>query len=117
MTTIVSTVFCTLSFEGVHFWGTCPFDEVAYLRDPHRHVFNVKAHKLVSHDDRDTEFIILKHKIANYLRGAYWDNTIQMHNIGPQSCEMIARSLIEKFGLCECSVDEDGENGATLRVV
>ena len=119
---IKSEVYCTLQIEGTHNWPTCPFDEVAYLRDPHRHVFHIKAHKPVNHDDRDTEFIMLKHQIGEYLTTKYakgpqpycYGNNVCV--FGAMSCEMLARELIEEFNLCRCEVNEDGENGAILYV-
>lgn len=121
---IKSEVYCTLQIEGTHNWPGCPFDEVAYLRDPHRHVFHIKAHKLVNHDDRDTEFIMMKHQITEYLFDKYLRNskdptsriTQRLHAFGAMSCEMLARELIEEFDLCQCEVNEDNENGAILYV-
>lgn len=107
-------VYCTLQVEGLHCWPGCPFDEVAYLRDPHRHVFHIKAHKPVFHDDRDTEFIILKHQIWNYLRLQYYNQQTKTCDFGAQSCEMIARELVDQFGLTKADVNEDGENGAVV---
>lgn len=107
-------VFCTLQIEGLHCWADCPFEEVAYLKDPHRHVFHIKAYKSVSHDDRDTEFIMLKHKIQNYLFGTYYDYATKMFRFGTMSCEMIGRELMEKFQLSRIEVVEDGENGAIV---
>lgn len=128
-------VFCTLQVEGTHNWPGCPYDEVAYLRDMHRHVFHIKAYKEVFHDDRDQEFIMLKHGIHRYLVGKYWGGWTTQHwkdpisdessgqqggqglcTFGAMSCEMIARELIEHFGLSKCEVNEDGENGAVLTV-
>jgi hypothetical protein len=114
---IVSTVFCTLQVEGTHNWKDCPIEEVAYLRDPHRHMFHIKAYKNVSHDDRDTEFIVMKHKIQSYLTGKYFDPQTWLHQFGGMSCEMIARELIGEFDLAGCEVSEDGENGCWLQVV
>ena len=37
-------------------------------------------------------------------------------NFKSNSCEMIARDLIDKFGLNKCEVNEDGENGAIVTV-
>ncbi|MCK5019409.1 MAG: hypothetical protein KAS32_20290, partial [Candidatus Peribacteraceae bacterium] len=69
---ITSTeVYCTLQVEGTHSWPACPYEEVAYLRDDHRHIFHIKAHMQVNHDDRDVEFIILKHQIQEYLHQKY----------------------------------------------
>jgi hypothetical protein len=120
-------VYCTLQVEGTHSWPDCPFDEVDYLRDPHRHVFHIKAYKLVTHSDRDVEFIMLKHKIQKHFIENYWTgwekNTITatpgkaLCAFGARSCEMIAKELIEQFDLTRCEVNEDNENGAIVTVV
>ena len=108
------TVYCTLEIEGTHNWKDCPFPEVAYLRDDHRHVFHFKAFVDVEHSDRDVEFIMLKHEIEQYLTSKYYDETLRMCKFGSMSCEMLAIELIEKFDLCECEVSEDGENGSIV---
>lgn len=104
-------VYCTLQVEGTHNWPGCPFDEVAYLRDPHRHVFHIKAYQPVTHSDRDTEFIMLKHQIQRYMAARFYDNKQALHVFGPMSCEMIAEELSNHFGLSQCEVSEDNENG------
>lgn len=109
-------VYCTLQFEAVHNWPGCPIEEVKYLRDPHRHTFHIKAHANVTHNDRDVEFIELKHKIANYLKEKY-PSDVGCPDIGATSCEMLAQELIEEFDLSRCEVNEDNENGAVLTVV
>lgn len=114
---IKTEVYCSLQVEGTHCWPACPFDEVAYLRDPHRHMFHIKAYTTVNHDDRDVEFIMLKHTIEYYLKKKYYHSTQKMCVFGAMSCEMIARELIELFDLSRCEVSEDGENGAILTVV
>jgi len=112
-------VYCTLQMEGIHHWPGCPFEEVAYLRNLHRHVFHIKAHMIVTHSDRDVEFIMLKNQIADYLVETYADHTATNTTIlqfGAMSCEMIARDLIEALSLSRCEVSEDGENGAIVYV-
>lgn len=115
-------VFCTLQVEGMHRWSTCPHDEVAYLRDDHRHVFYIKAWKNVTHNDRDVEFIMLKHRIQNYLYNKYFahgagpETNRRVHEFGDKSCEMIAQELIDKFELTGCEVSEDNENGAIVTI-
>lgn len=104
----MTEVFATLRFEATHSWKECPYDEVGFLRHEHRHEFRVKAYKAVSHDDRDTEFIMLKRAIADYCAERFTPQA------GPMSCEMIARALVETFGLSRCEVSEDGENGAVV---
>jgi hypothetical protein len=110
-------VFCTLQFDAVHNWPGCPIEEVAYLRDPHRHMFHVKAYKAVNHDDRDVEFIWLKHRISEFIQEEYKADTAygpSTLNLGATSCEMLAVKLIEKFELSRCEVNEDDENGAIV---
>ena len=114
---ISTEVYCTLKVEGLHSWPNCPFKEVQYLCDPHRHVFHIKANKKVTHDDRDVEFIMLKHMIETYLYDVYFDGNPHLLNFKNMSCEMIAKNLITKFNLTKCEVSEDGENGAIVSVI
>jgi hypothetical protein len=110
------TVFCSLQFDGIHAWYTCPIKEVDFLKVDHRHMFHVKAYKTVNHDDRDVEFIQLKHEIQEYIRETYWFQYKRTHYLGAKSCEMLAIELIEKFDLCKCEVNEDNENGSIVEV-
>lgn len=102
-------VFAHNEFEAVHAWPDCPIEEVNYLRDRHRHVFHIDSYKTVNHDDRDTEFIVLKHRVQEQLEEWYPDR-----ELGSTSCEMLAIRLIGAFGLSKCMVSEDGENGAVV---
>ena len=110
----IEQVYCTLQIEGTHNWPDCPYDEVAYLRDPHRHMFHIKAYKQVTHSNRDVEFIMLKHQIRDYIRRTYWMPKTMLCEFGAKSCEMIAKELIEQFDLVKCEVNEDGENGGIV---
>lgn len=112
--TRITTVYCTLQVEGTHHWPKCPFDEVAYLTVPHRHMFHIKAHVPVTHSDRDVEFIMLKHKIESYLGNVYYDEKQKLCVFGAKSCEMLAEELMDEFGLSMCEVSEDNENGAVV---
>lgn len=105
-----------LEVEGLHRWEECPIEEVSYLRNDHRHIFGVIAHKLITHDKRDIEFIQLKHSIEQYLRNKYWNDTFKCLYFANKSCEVIARELILEFKLSYCEVNEDWENGAILRM-
>lgn len=107
-------VFCSLQVDGLHRWKECPFEEVAYLRDLHRHMFHIKCYKNVNHSDRDTEFIILKHQVMGYFKDTFYEIPLRCCNFGEMSCEMIAERLIEFFNLSRCEVSEDGENGAIV---
>ncbi len=115
-TKIIKEVFCTLQVEGTHNWPDCPFDEVAYLRNPHRHMFHIKAYKEVTHSNRDVEFIMLKHKIQDYFVDTYYGEK-NLCTFGAKSCEMIAEELINEFDLSRCEVSEDNENGANVSIM
>lgn len=105
---IRSAVVVTLEHEATHSWPECPIEEVAFLRQEHRHLFKIKATKVVSHDDREVEIIVLKRNIK-----AWMDQQLGPR-LGTLSCEQIARYLISRFELLSCEVLEDGENGALL---
>ena len=110
------SVFCTLQIEGIHNWPECPFEEVAYLRDPHRHIFHIKAYRAVEHSDRDVEFIMLKSAISKYIKNKYYDHKQSLCQFGAKSCEMLATELIDAFDLTQCEVSEDGENGSLVQI-
>jgi hypothetical protein len=96
------------SFVGYHNWPDAP-DHRRYLRDRHRHKFEVEARIEITHDDREIEF----HDFLDYCKA----NTPggDMNN---RSCEMIAKDLIRNIQeryhgrKVSVSVFEDGEVGA-----
>jgi len=101
-------VYCTLAFEGFHRWKDAQ-GEVKFLSYPHRHKFHVKAWKLVTHNDRQVEFITLQRQVLEFcLKHASQGPTIDY------SCETWAEHLMDKFDLERCEVSEDGENGAVI---
>lgn len=101
-------VFCTLQFEGFHAWEAAP-ESVAYLRSRHRHIFHVRAEKIVSHDDRDVEFITMKTAISEEV------NSLKtLPRARKWSCERWAKEILERYGLDRVEVSEDGENGAIV---
>ena len=44
------------TFSALHAWPECPYEDVAFLRTPHRHVFYVTM-KIQTTEDRELEFI------------------------------------------------------------
>jgi len=113
---IKTNVIVKLQVDGTHNWPYAAniFPEVAFLSDIHRHVFHITVKKAVNHDDRDTEFIIFKRDILDYLRDKYYDFGKRTHEFGAKSCEMIAREIFEYFECEYVSVYEDNENGAEV---
>ena len=104
-------VFITTSFEGFHCWPDAP-DEVAFLRDRHRHIFHVRLEAEVGHDDRDIEFILLKRAVDEEIKRVLSSNDPKRRS---WSCESWARHLLEEFDATFVEVSEDGENGAIIK--
>ena len=116
-----TTVRCNLQFEGIHCYPEAPL-EVAYLREPHRHIFNVEVEMDVFNDDREIEFIMLGHQIKKYIKSFSHDEHAVVQ-LGSWSCEKVANAIAgELFNTIPRSgqrdiivtVMEDGENGATV---
>lgn len=123
---LITFITVKTKFEGVHCYPNAP-EEVAYLRNPHRHEFHVEAEIEVFHDDRELEFIMVKHRI---------DEFFEIHSeLGSMSCEMIAMELRNHLWKLyplpkgedtfsgtrgrkiNIRVSEDGENGVYLKEV
>lgn len=105
----VASVTVSFAYEGIHCYPDAP-EEVAFLRNPHRHIFHVYASLEVFHDDRDIEFILLKRELHRLVSS----------NMDNKSCEMAAREIIEYLYYtyparkCKVTVSEDNENSATI---
>ena len=102
-------------YEFSHKYVGAP-DEVAYLRNLHRHMFNYEVELEVFHDDRELEFIMVKHRLNEF--------TLASCDVWPEttSCEQMAMDignyLRAKYGFDRAltvSVFEDNENGAKVR--
>jgi len=102
----MTKIFITTRFEGFHCWPAAP-DEVAFLRDPHRHIFHVRCWRTVSHDDRDVEFILWKRHVDFAIRTLLGESDTMKW-----SCEAWARAIGCKVDADTVEVSEDGENGA-----
>ena len=113
------TIVVKTQYEGIHCWPEAP-DEVKFLRSLHRHIFNVEVEVEVHNNDRDIEFIMLKHQINHWLSLQFDDNGVWQ--MGRLSCEQVAEMVIDLVQerlrnttrKIACRVDEDGENGATV---
>lgn len=105
-----SAIWITTQFEANHCWNGCPFDDVDFLRDRHRHIFHVKLTVPVTHSDRDVEFIRFKRQVKEFIKTAWPDG-----ELGSMSCEMIGAQILDYFqDASVCEVSEDGENGAIV---
>jgi hypothetical protein len=96
-------------FEGIHSWRNCDVPEVNYLKYPHRHLFHIELKIPVKHNDRDVEFIKLKHQLNDLLLSKFPDGAMDQ-----MSCEGLAEYLLKAFSAIYVSVFEDNENGAEV---
>lgn len=114
----MKTIVVKTSFEGIHCWPEAPA-EVKYLRQLHRHIFNVVVEIEVKHMDRELEFIMVKHKLNEWL-AEHFDSQ-GVWQMGRLSCEQVAWELVEKLSqqygtrFIKVCVLEDGENGACIQ--
>lgn len=111
-------------FEGIHCWPEAP-EEVKFLRDLHRHIFQIRANVVVDHNDRDVEFIMLKHRVDEWLNTKYEQGGAgNVWHMGRMSCEQVAEEAIEVIKqfvgdqrTITVFVSEDGENEAMVQYV
>ena len=109
---ITNMIRVRTDFEGLHCYPNAP-DEVSFLRQLHRHKFEVVLDIEVFHLDRELEFLMVKNRLNQFIN----DNIIKADK--HCSCEMYASMIINfVIGLygpdrnISCEVNEDGENGA-----
>lgn len=111
-------VICAVDVEGFHRWPDAPM-EVSYLRDRHRHIFQIRIEFEVSHGDREIEINLQQSQVKRYLLGRYspadfYRGMEGACDFGAMSCEQIAEELLENFGAASCQVLEDGYGGARI---
>lgn len=92
------------TFQATHWWPDCPFEEVAFLRNTHRHVFHVEV-TIETNKDRGLEFFMEKNKLNEFL--SQFEGT----HLGSLSCESLAEMICKHMEANMVSVFEDGENG------
>ena len=101
-------------FECIHCWPEAPEEEY-YLRQPHRHVMFVIACIEVKHNDRELEFIHVKHSLDCYLQTTHFGLCVSCEDIAHR----VAKYLHSQYGDRNISVcvKEDNENGAIVDYV
>lgn len=108
-------IYVTTDFVGYHQWVNAP-EEVAFLRNLHRHKFGVKVSVFVNHGDREVEFFLFKREVHALLRSKI---VPQLTQDPKQSCEMMAAALGQElrnagYSVHSVEVNEDGENGSIV---
>jgi len=116
-------IWVTFRKEGIHCYPAAATDpmlntndeyNVAFLANPHRHIFHFRVWIDVFHNDRDIEFIQFK----RWLENLYRDSTLALDY---KSCEMISDDLYIQIAnryprrAVWIEVSEDGENGALVK--
>jgi hypothetical protein len=117
-------IWVTFRKEGIHCYPAAATDpklntsdeyNVAFLANPHRHIFHFRVSIDVWHNDRDIEFIQFKRWLEALYSGA---NTVLA--LDYKSCEMIADDLYVQIAArypnrcVTIEVSEDGENGCSI---
>lgn len=107
-----TSVFINTEKEFFHRYKDAP-EEVWYLRNIHRHLLHIKVEVEVFSDDREIEFIMLKHNIDKYLSTMRYDEN--------DSCEILGNMLLlyvlSEYGHerdIDITISEDGENGVCV---
>ena len=101
-------------FIAYHRWIDAP-DHCAFLRNWHRHVFQVKFSVQVGHDNRAVEFFDLQRDVQEVLDGLFVNKHLEFSC--EQMAEMVITDLKDEHDVLECTVGEDGENEATVTVI
>ena len=107
------TVGIKTSVEGFHAFARAVEmfgEQVDFLAIRHRHNFGIQLEVIVTHTERDLEFILLQRAVKHYLNNKYGSPC----EFGNMSCEAIAEELMNCFDALEVIVDEDGENFAKI---
>jgi hypothetical protein len=117
-------IWVTFRKEGIHCYPAAATDprlntageyDVAFLANPHRHIFHFRVSIDVWHNDRDIEFIQFK----RWLESLYSGNGSVLA-LDYKSCEMIADDLYIQINSrypgrhVIISVSEDDENGCEI---
>lgn len=114
---MTSKIIVKFDVPMIHRYEDAPA-EVDFLRECHRHKFFIEVRMSVSHNDRELEFFMVQAKLAQITFDLINENTSSGYRM---SCEMMAEYIIKELQKLygedryyECSVLEDGENGAIV---
>jgi len=110
-------IWVKFQHEGIHAYPAAATDpalkDVAFLANPHRHIFHFEVGIRVFHNDRDIEFIQFKRWLENNLS----TGIMKLNN---KSCEMMSDDLFDQIAQkypnrdIHIRVSEDNENGSFI---
>jgi hypothetical protein len=124
-------IWITFRKEGIHCYPAAATDpmlntndeyNVAFLANPHRHIFHFRVSIDVFHNDRDIEFIQFKRWCESLynINSGNNNNSSSVLELNYKSCEMIADDLhlqiADKYPGRNITIEvsEDGENGCSI---
>lgn len=116
------SIIVRTQLEALHQWENIPAEHPShYLKNSHRHLFQIEMRFYVSHSDRDIEFIAFKQKVDRFLQNYFMKDTQSgLTNLRSFSCEMLGNLLIQNYQPDGCywvQVLEDGEMGSIVECV
>lgn len=96
--------------EGYHYYPNAP-EFCKYLRNNHRHIFEIRCGLEVKHNNREIEINEMQRKIEKKLKSLFGNPC----NFGKRSCEDIAEILCNSYSeIVWVEVLEDGYGGAKI---
>lgn len=115
------SIIVKTQLEALHQWLYVPDEHPSYyLKNLHRHLFQIEMRFKVTHADRDLEFIALKQQIDQYLLKTFpICHRSKLAILENGSCEMLSMQLLKEFRGYACywvQVLEDGEMGAITEI-
>lgn len=110
------TIIVKTQREFIHRYKNAP-EEVAFLRNYHRHMLHIEVELSVTHEERELEFFMVQRRVNKCL-----DECIKLQYVD-SSCESVAQELADwlqdLYGTdreIAVKILEDGEVGGIYRV-
>lgn len=115
-----TTVILDFDMEGFHWWSDAP-DQVAFLRQSHRHLFRFRVGLRVAASNREREIFLEQWHLQDRLNREFamlrGDSRGPVLGFNGMSCEQIAEWVLNNTdGAVWCEVLEDGRGGARVEV-
>lgn len=114
---MTTNIYVKTRFVALHRWKDAP-EDIAFLRDYHRHEFHVKVTLLVTHAERQVEFYQFKRELDGYIQRNFAPMRTEFIRFD-YSCETLAQMIlcwcvVNNFPALSVDVNEDGDNGAIV---
>lgn len=100
-------------FEIIHNWPECPYNEVSFLKYPHRHKIYIIV-KIETASDRQIEFFMLKSEVDKIIIKLYGVKQIKM--LGRKSMEEISLDILNLLkNSYHCSIEVSASEDNQVR--